>query len=151
VPSRLSAPTGASGSSLPARGDAPPDSQAQLAGEVNAAGKATGYHAELAAQGAARINPDATITRNANGTYEAPVQVWDASKGWANKPGQGSTFFPADWSRARIEFEVTEAFKKGQQVQSPTNSFTALSPSGIRIQFHWDPTNQRTVFYPPKP
>jgi hypothetical protein len=54
-----------------------------LAGEINAGGKATGYHAEFAADGAARITPGATVTPNANGTYEAPVQIWnDSTKQW---------------------------------------------------------------------
>lgn len=117
-----------------------------LTGEVNAKGKATGYHAEFAADGAARIKPGADITYNANGTYEAPVQVWDAKKGvWVDK-GRESTFFPPSWSHARIDYEVSEAFKKG----APGTSFVQPSPSGIDIQFHWDTKSQRTTFYPLK-
>ena len=121
-----------------------------LNGEVNAIGRATGYHAEFAADGAARIKPGATVTHNPNGTYEAPVQVFDAAKGeWVDKFAR-STFFPPSWSQARIEYEISEAFKKG----TPGTSFIKPTPSGISIQFHWDPKNQRTTFYPlgdPKP
>jgi Bacterial EndoU nuclease len=116
-----------------------------LAGEVNAAGRATGYHAENAAEGAARIAPNAKVTQNPNGTYEAPVQIWsEGNNHWIDKPRE-STFFPADWSRARIEFEVSEAFK----VKVPgARGEVGTTPSGIRIQFFWDATNQRTTFYP---
>jgi len=115
-----------------------------LAGEVNAKGKATGYHAEFAADGAARIAPGATVTQNANGTYDAPVQIWDAARGqWVDKSRE-STFFPSSWSQARIEYEVTEAFKTGV----PGTRFQGTSPSGITIQFSWDAKNQRTTFYP---
>lgn len=115
-----------------------------LAGEVNVKGKATGYHAEFAADGQARIKPGADITFNANGTYEAPVQVWDAKKGvWVDKARE-STFFPPSWSKARIDFEVSEAFKNG----TPKTGFDATSPSGIQIRFRWDAKNQRTTFFP---
>lgn len=115
-----------------------------LAGDINARGKATGYHAEFAADGAARVKPGADITYNANGTYEAPVQIWDEKKGvWVDKFAE-STFFPPSWSKARIEYEVTEAFKTG----IPKTGFDALSPGGIQIQFRWDQKNQRTTFYP---
>ncbi len=115
-----------------------------LAGEINAAGKATGYHAEFAADGAARIKSGAAVTHNANGTYEAPVQVFDAGKGiWVDKVRE-STFFPPSWSQARIEYEITEAFKQG----TPGTRFEVASPSGITIRFSWDAKNQRTTFYP---
>lgn len=115
-----------------------------LAGEINSAGRATGYHAEFAATGSARIKPGAQIQLNANGTYEAPVQVFDPKSGiWVDKKSV-STFFPPDWSKARIEFETVEAFKKGQ----PGSSFVMNSPSGIPIQFHWNSKQKRTTFFP---
>jgi hypothetical protein len=120
------------------------DMQHVLSGEINAQGRATGYHAEFAADGAARITPGAAVTPNANGTYRAPVQVWDDSaKQWVDKAVQ-STFFPPSWSEARITYEVTEAFRTG----TPGTSFQAWTPSGLRIQFRWDPKNQRTTFFP---
>lgn len=115
-----------------------------LAGEINGAGRATGYHAEFAADGSARIKPGAHIQHNANGTYEAPVQIFDVKNGvWIDKFAR-STFFPAEWSHARIEWEITEAFKSGP----PRTSFEAPSPSGIIIRFNWDIKNHRTTFYP---
>jgi hypothetical protein len=90
------------------------DMQHVLSGEINAAGKATGYHAEFASAGAARIRPDAAVIKNADGTYTAQIDVWDAGKNqWVQKENFGgrSTFFPPSWSEARITYEVSEAFK----------------------------------------
>jgi hypothetical protein len=115
-----------------------------LSGEINAKGAATGYHAEFAAEGAARIVPGAQITQSSNGTYRASVQVWDDSKrAWIDKKTP-STFFPADWSQARIEYEVSTAFAAG----SSRSSFVERTPSGIQVQFHWDSKNSRTTFFP---
>ncbi len=117
-----------------------------LTGEVNNAGRATGYHAEFAADGSARIKPGAEIQHNANGTYEAPVQVFDPNNGvWVDKSRE-STFFPASWSRARIEYEVTEAFKGRQS--SGGQKWSGMSPSGIPIEGYT--SNGRTTFYPTK-
>jgi len=121
-----------------------------LSGEINQAGKATGYHAELAAAGAARIVPGAMITQNANGTYEAPVQIWDqARKLWVNKATPGgvprpSTFFPLTWSKARVSFEVSEAFKSKTMITE--SMWRGNSPSGIPIEGYTNPT--RVTFYP---
>ncbi|MEJ7932627.1 EndoU domain-containing protein, partial [Ramlibacter sp. AN1015] len=117
-----------------------------LAGEINARGAATGYHAEFAADGAARIAPGANIVRNPNGTFEAPVQIWDeVSRAWIDKR-RSSTFFPPDWSQARIEYETSGAFSNRRS--DPQGGWLGESPSGIEIRFFWDPKNQRTTFYP---
>ncbi len=120
-----------------------------LSGEINAAGKATGYHAELAAEGSARIRPGSTVTQNANGTYTAQVDVFDPAKGiWVEKKGTGegiSTFFNPSWSQARIEYEVAAAFKVRESTKIP-NQWVGTSPSGIRIQGYSDAI--RTTFYP---
>ena len=63
-----------------------------LSGEINAAGRATGYHAESAAEGSARIRPGTAVTQNANGTYTAQVDVFDAARGcgWRKPHSVGS-------------------------------------------------------------
>jgi hypothetical protein len=115
-----------------------------LTGEINDRGKATGYHAEIAANGEARITPGATIVQNANGTYQAPVQIWDGAKmEWVSKKSN-STFFPPSWSEARITYEVTEAFKN--KVMDTGQKWTAITPSGITIEGFIN--TKRTTFYP---
>ncbi|MCZ8256133.1 MAG: EndoU domain-containing protein, partial [Polaromonas sp.] len=117
-----------------------------LTGEINASGKATGYHAEVASNGAARITPGAAVTQNPNGTYTAPVQIWnEATLSWVDKKGI-STFFPLSWSEARIAYEVAEAFKK--KIPNPAGGWNGTTVGGIGIQFYWDVKNQRTTFYP---
>jgi len=117
-------------------------------------GKATGYHAEFAAAGAARIRPDATVIKNADRTYTAPLQIFDMSKGeWVDKirPNgtvQLSTFFPPSWSEARITYEVSEAYKVGQSKGLAGGRFVETTPSGLKVQYSWDIKNQRTTFYP---
>ena len=118
-----------------------------LSGEMNAKGKATGYHAEFAAEGAARIRPGSTVTVNADSTYSALVDVWDASKNtWVEKvSNEGkSTFFPTSWSQARIQYEVSEAFKNRRMITS--TQWRATSPSGIEIQGYVNAG--RVTFYP---
>ena len=115
-----------------------------LTGEINASGKATGYHAEVAANGEARITPGGVVTQNANGTYEAPVQIWDGAKmEWIDKKNI-STFFPPSWSEARITYEVTEAFKT--KVMLSGQKWSAATPSGIVVEGFSNAN--RTTFYP---
>lgn len=92
----------------------------------------------------AHIKPGTRTQPNANGTYEGLVEMFDA-KGeiWVSKKNV-STFFPSDWSRARIEFEVTEAFKLRQM--HGNSKWTGTSPSGIVIEGYTSPN--RTTFYP---
>lgn len=84
---------------------------------------------------------------NDNGTYEAPVQIYDESKGkWVDK-AKPSTFFDPRRSEAKIESEVSEAFKS--KVEAPSgNGWEGTTPTGIKIQFYWDEKNQRTTFHP---
>jgi hypothetical protein len=132
------------------------DMQHSLSGDINAKGKGSGYHAEFAANGAARIEPGARVELLPNGTYKAPVQVWSAQEpnawggrgAWVDKDAR-STFFPKDWSEARTLYEVSEAYKKGLAGGSLSkSSFSDFSPSGYEIQFHWSQRDQRTTFYP---
>lgn len=118
-----------------------------LSGEINAAGKATGYHAELAADGAARIRPGSAVTQNPNGTYTAQIDVFDlATSVWVEKTSFGgkSTFFNPSWSEARIEYEVAQAFKDRKMLSA--TQWEGITPSGIQIQGYTSST--RTTFYP---
>jgi hypothetical protein len=124
-----------------------------LQGEIKG-GKAIGYHSEQAAEGASRITPGAEIAFDSQGVYEAPVQIWNNnSKRWKNKFAK-SSFFPADWSIARIKYEVIEAFKAGERAAPVPNAppgpvrWTGSSPSGVPIEGYVD--SNRVTFYPIK-
>ncbi|MDP1683810.1 EndoU domain-containing protein [Hydrogenophaga sp.] len=74
------------------------------------------------------------------------MQIWDAGKGqWMDKKNI-STFFPPSWSQARIEYEVTEAFRNRQVLGG--QKWQGTTPSGIVIEGYTNPT--RTTFYPTK-
>lgn len=74
------------------------------------------------------------------------MQVWDAKKGlWVDKARE-STFFPPSWSQARIEYEVSEAFKNKQMLGA--TKWQGTSPSGMMIEGFTTPA--RTTFYPLK-
>jgi len=110
-------------------------------------GKATGYHAEFAAAGAARIRPGATAIKNADGTYTAQIDVWDARKNqWVQKENFGgrSTFFPPSWSEARITYEVSEAYK--DRKMSTETQWRGTTSSGLVIQGYIN--TGRVTFYP---
>ena len=116
-----------------------------LRGEIRG-GNATGFHAEQAADGVARISPDAHIHNYPNGVYQAKVQIWNAnSRRWKSK-SRPSSFFPADWSIARIKYEVIEAFKRRISKAENSREWVGTSPSGIEIGGYADET--RVTFFP---
>ena len=114
-----------------------------LRGEIKR-GDAKGYHDESSADGSARIKPGAEISYHDNGVYEAKVQIWNQnSKQWRDKRYE-SSFFPADWSVARIKYEVIEAFKSRSLVGA--EKWQGKSPSGIDIEGF--ASDHRITFYP---
>jgi filamentous hemagglutinin len=114
-----------------------------LRGEIKR-GDAKGYHAESSADGSARIKPGAEISYHDNGVYETKVQIWNQnSKRWKDKFVE-SSFFPADWSIARIKYEVTEAFKSRNLVGA--EKWQGKSPSGLYIEGF--ASERRITFYP---
>ena len=114
-----------------------------LRGEIKR-GDAKGYHAESSADGSARIKPGAEIKYHDNGVYETKVQIWNQnSKRWKDKFVE-SSFFPADWSIARIKYEVIEAFKSRDLVGA--EKWQGKSPSGLYIEGF--ASERRITFYP---
>jgi Bacterial EndoU nuclease len=116
-----------------------------LRGEIKR-GDAKGYHAESSADGSARIKPGAEISYHDAGVYEAKVEIWNQnSKRWKDKFVK-SSFFPADWSVARIKYEVIEAFKVRESSPEKLLQWVGTSPSGIRIEGY--AINGTITFYP---
>lgn len=92
------------------------------------------------------VKPSAFLLTIGEGTYTAPVQIWnEATLSWVDKKNI-STFFPPSWSEARIAYEVAEAFKN--KIPNPAGGWKGTTVGGIDIQFYWDVKNQRTTFYP---
>ena len=67
-----------------------------------------------------------------NGVVKAKIKIRDPLTGdWVPKRGS-STFYPEDWTRRRIEHEVTEAFYNSNLID--TQIWQGTSPSGLKIQ-----------------
>ncbi len=103
-----------------------------LRGEITR-GRLTGYHAEHCADGAARIKPGADIRYHDNGVYEDKVKIWNQNSKISRNTRFESSFFPADWSVARIKYEVIEALKVHKLSADQPALWTGESPSGITI------------------
>ncbi|MFZ6642193.1 EndoU domain-containing protein [Undibacterium sp. TC4M20W] len=106
-------------------------------GHINNNNNAVGFHREASGiNEKGQINAKVTaytFPPNDVGVYTGRIEV----NGIAKTSNQGqSTFVPKDWSVARTNYEITEAFKAGQALQ-PTNNtaFNAVSPSGVQFRF----------------
>jgi hypothetical protein len=80
-------------------------------GEINASGMAVGFHhrGSIGYQRHARITR-MTKSPNAQGVYEAEVEIYDPASGmWIHKH-RPSTFFPDSWSRTQVLAEIRSAF-----------------------------------------
>jgi RHS repeat-associated protein len=114
-------------------------------GEINANGKPVGFHHEgsIGHVGKARVKT-VIDPPNSQGIYRAKVEIYDpVTRSWKAKNAP-STFFPKDWSRARVLQEIREAHNSATITG---NAFEGISNSGTRIGGYLDPSgNIRTAF-----
>jgi Bacterial EndoU nuclease len=107
-------------------------------GEIGRDGRAEGFHHE----GTEHNNLHSRVIKNikppnAMGVYIAIVAIYDKiSRLWVAKEC-GSTMFPKEWSRKRIETEIRSAYNNqipvlGQQ------KWAGLSSSGLTIEGYWE-------------
>lgn len=116
-------------------------------GEINKSGKAVGFHhsVSIGHQGHARI-VGITKAPDAQGVYEATVEIFDATSGkWILK-SKPSTFFPDTWSRAQVLDEIRDAFNN--QVYTNGPYWEGISPSGVRIGGWLDAAGNINTAYP---
>ncbi|MCW9710672.1 EndoU domain-containing protein [Avibacterium sp. 21-586] len=107
---------------------------------MNNRGNAVGYHHEPSGT-QARVT-QYTSPPNAQGVYKGKVALQGKdSNQWVPKRAE-STFFPQSWSEARVKYEITEAYKRGGDIQSD-GSFIGKTPSGILIKFVPPPKNSK--------
>lgn len=98
--------------------------------------RAVGFHHEPSGGVVARVKEVISKPDN-NGVWEGTVEVYNpGTNSWVLKQNK-STFFPSGWSKEKLQFELVEVFKKGEQsgfVKSE-KAFEAISPSGVKIRF----------------
>ena len=92
-------------------------------GEINASGKAVGFHHESSIGSIGKARTTAiTGAENSQGVYRGTVEVFDKASGtWIAKVSQ-STFFPKSWSRAKVLSEIRGAYANKGTMSGSDNS-----------------------------
>lgn len=120
-------------------------------GEINRRGRAVGFHhrASIGHEGKARIVPGTETTPNANGVFQARVEVFDpATNTWVTKNAP-STFFPDSWNRGQVLTEVRGAFGSATFPDpARPNYWEGVSPSGVRIGGYLDNAGNINTAFP---
>jgi RHS repeat-associated protein len=115
-----------------------------LSGELKANGSVVGGHSK--ASGNVRVVPGTASQPNANGVYEAIIEVRDPSNpnSWVAKTNNNgkSTMFPDSWSADRIKVEVDMAYKSRTVIG---NRWEGVTPSGVKVRGYLAP---KTTVYP---
>lgn len=116
-------------------------------GEINATGKAVGYHHR--ANGRDALNARMTRLTTAadiNGVYRGDVEIYNQARGaWIAK-GLGSTFFPDAWSKTRVKDEILGAFSN--PVFRHGQYWEGVSPSGVVIGGYLDAAGNINTAFP---
>jgi hypothetical protein len=106
-------------------------------------GNVTGGHSTL--------NGDVRVTGivnppDANGVYQATVQMQTPSGTWIAKTSNGgvNTMFPSSWDAAKIQAEINSAWNAVDKTVNG-NKWSGTSSSGVKIEGYIQP---RTTAYP---
>ncbi len=85
---------------------------------------------------------------DANGVWEASVEIYNKStKKWISK-SKTSTMFPKAWSLDRVVAECYSAYQGRVRVAGKTSQFEGLSNSGVKIIFVFNSNNRLASVYP---
>jgi hypothetical protein len=116
-------------------------------GEINKKGKAVGFHHRPAGANppSARIVPGTATPADANGLYQANVEILNPATGTWVRKGPPSTFFPDSWSQTRVVDEIRGAYANGT-VQG--SSWRGVSPSGVPIRGYLDQNGDIVTAFP---
>ncbi|HEX7449189.1 MAG TPA: EndoU domain-containing protein [Pirellulales bacterium] len=116
-------------------------------GEVNASGKAVGYHHRPNGRDIVYARMTRLTTGpDANGVYRGEVEVYNAvSSTWIAK-GLGSSFFPDSWSKDRVKDEILRAFSC--QIRRNGQYWEGISPSGVVIGAYLDAAGNINTAFP---
>lgn len=115
-----------------------------LEGQLNARGKAVGFHYEGMPTAKGKIIPNTESVPNEFGVYTAKVEVNGIPK-TAN--GGMSSFFPKDWDAQEIVDGINKAYNN--RVLKSGNEFYGYTSEGMKIKMYIDlKTNQIISAFP---
>jgi hypothetical protein len=112
-------------------------------GEINRNGDAKGWHHEPSGQRSkgTYVIEETRSAPDPHGVYTADVVIEGKRKNGF------STFFPQDWSQARIEAEIVHAYKTGK-LSNGSRTIDGYGKSGIKIRIRRDQMGNITTAHP---
>ena len=118
-----------------------------LEGELNAKGKAVGFHYEGMPSAKGKVISGTEIPPNQFGVYIAQVEVNGVPK---VSNGGKSSFFPKDWDAQKIVNSINEAFENKKLVEGTRNTFRGLTSNELEIEMYIDNVSGKIISAFPK-
>jgi hypothetical protein len=109
----------------------------------NGTTRALGYHHESQfSPSTTRVISGTETSLDANGVYQARVQIQDPATGiWIDKKAS-SSFFPKSWTPEQVNAEVMSAFGNKTWIEPSKpgmpRSWEGTGDAGIRVQGHFN-------------
>ena len=111
-----------------------------LEGELNARGKAVGFHYEGMPTQKGTIIPGTESLPNAKGVYTAQVEVDSVVK------NAQSSFFPKEYTPQQIVDSINEAYTTRTYIRG--NRYSGTTSGGIEVEMFLDVNNEIISAYP---
>jgi uncharacterized protein RhaS with RHS repeats len=107
-------------------------------GEMKGNGKTVGYHHREGGVDNHGWRTTKKTPPDANGVYRGTVtgRDWNGNN-WVEKRAK-STFFPDDWSQAKVQHGVERAFKETKNINPETGEWMGVY-RGVKISGFYDP------------
>lgn len=112
-------------------------------GQVNARGKAVGYHYEGIEGTSGNVIPGTESSVNNIGIYKAKVEVNGIPK---TASGGFSSFYPKSMSPQEVIGSINEAYRNRVYIRG--NTYSGLTSSGMEIEMFLDKTGKIISAYP---
>lgn len=112
-------------------------------GQVNARGKAVGYHYKGIEGTSGNVIPETESSTNNFGIYKAKVEVNGIPK-TAN--GGFSSFYPKSMSPQEVIGSINEAYRNRVYIRG--NTYSGLTSSGVEIEMFLDKNGKIISAYP---
>ncbi|MDF2909377.1 MAG: hypothetical protein K0Q56_257 [Sporolactobacillus laevolacticus] len=114
-----------------------------LEGELNARGKAVGYHSESIEKSIGKIIKGTESTPNKFGIYKAKVEVNGVPK---TSNGGTSTFFPKNWDAQKVIDSINIAFDNKVLIKG--NTYSGKLKNGMEISMYIDKNGKIISAFP---